>query len=189
MVHDPFRLLADISPTVVNVDVDTPFWTWAHAVNLAVGTIAIVSALTLVFLPLIRRARKILAWMEEFQEDWRGTPERPGVAGHRGVMERLRHIDGEFANDGNGSLRASVDRLVEEVAGVAERAHNMETRQKQVQKVINTTADELSRSIQIREQIIVDMTKNGEAVWAALDSVGAKMPPMIIAKGQQPKQD
>jgi hypothetical protein len=164
----------------VTIDVGPgPFWSLGHIANTAAAIVTIVTCLTLIFFPVVRRIRRLVTWLEFFQADWVGEPDRPGVRGHSGVMERLALIDGEFSNDGNGSLRASVDRLTGVVGGVADRAAAMETRQKQVQIVINDTADRLTRSIKVREQIIKDMTANGEAVWKALDAVGAEMPPFI----------
>lgn len=144
----------------------------------ATGVIAVAGAFGVLLIPVFKRLRSLLAWFEDFRDDWSGQDARPGVPAHPGVMVRLARIDGEFHDDGNGSLRSSVDKLADVVDGLSRQAHGMETRQRQVQLVVNQTADDLVRSINTREHIITEMTSNGEAVWKALTDLGAEMPVM-----------
>lgn len=75
-----------------------------------------------------RSFRHMAQRFEEFIDDWRGTPSRPGVAGRDGVMVRLVAIEGqtqvipdlerrvarvehELRPNGGSSLRDAVDRV------------------------------------------------------------------------------
>lgn len=63
--------------------------------------------------PLHRRFVRWLDWMDTFRESWDGIPAdpaRPWQPHVAGVMERLNMLDGEFADDGNGSLKSAVIR-------------------------------------------------------------------------------
>lgn len=59
-------------------------------------------------------AKRILSWIntwENFMSDWAGEPDRPGVPGRAGVMERLHRIDEQLHNNGGSSIKDSVDRI------------------------------------------------------------------------------
>lgn len=58
----------------------------------------------------------------DLHDDWQGEPDRPGVKGRKGVMERLRAIEQELHPNGGSSLRDAVDR-VESRLDAHERAH------------------------------------------------------------------
>lgn len=144
----------------------------------AAGVVAVMTAITLVLVPIFRRLRHMLAWLETFSDDWSGVPPRPGVPGSGGVMERLAKIDSEFSNDGNGSMRTSIDYLTTKVHDLVDHTGVMEIRQIEVKDMVRDTADELKESLEQRALIIENMTKDGEAVWSALESLGADLPPM-----------
>lgn len=73
----------------------------------------------------ITRFKRIGKRMDEFMEDWHGSPARPGVASRPGVMERLSHqdvalgeirdrvvaVEGEMRTNGGSSLRDAVNRI------------------------------------------------------------------------------
>lgn len=76
----------------------------------------------------LRPVRHAAQLLEEFIDDWRGTPGRPGVAERPGVMVRLGTIEGqtqvipelerrvarvehELRPNGGASLRDAVDRV------------------------------------------------------------------------------
>ena len=61
--------------------------------------------------PFIKKVRKLVAALEQFVEDWSGTPAKPGRDEVHGVMERLNLIDGELRNNGGSSLKDAVDRI------------------------------------------------------------------------------
>lgn len=69
---------------------------------------------------LTRGARRVLARMDEFADDWQGTPGRPGVPGHAGVMarlggieERLIAVEHEMRPNSGSSMRDAIDRVDE----------------------------------------------------------------------------
>lgn len=74
---------------------------WAAAIS------AILGLLTLIW----RGVRRILQAVEDFTEDWNGTPARPGVPGRAGVMERLDKIEHELYPNSGSSLRDAVNRV------------------------------------------------------------------------------
>ncbi|WP_199881593.1 hypothetical protein [Streptomyces sp. CB03911] len=80
---------------------------WSVAISAILGGLALVW----------RTVRRIARLIEEFGEDWRGTPPRPGVPGRRGVMERLDRIEHELHPNSGSSLRDAVDRVEQSVRG------------------------------------------------------------------------
>lgn len=65
-----------------------------------------------------RGVRRIVTRVDEFVDDWHGSPPRPGVAGRAGVMERLDGIEDRLASvehelhpNSGASLRDAVDRV------------------------------------------------------------------------------
>ena len=59
----------------------------------------------------LRGVRRLCCSLEEFLDDWRGTPSRDGVPGHPGVMARLACIEKELRPNGGESLRDAVNRI------------------------------------------------------------------------------
>ena len=66
----------------------------------------------------LRRLRAIARRVDEFIDDWRGVPGRPGVEARQGVMERLGTIEQrvgivvhEVRPNGGASLRDAVHRV------------------------------------------------------------------------------
>ena len=85
----------------------------------SVAAAAIAGALALLW-RLTRGARRVLARMDEFADDWAGTPGRPGVPGHDGVMarlggieERLGAVEHELRPNSGSSMRDAIDRVDE----------------------------------------------------------------------------
>lgn len=79
---------------------------------------AVVAALTVLYRltvrPISQRMRAYLDWNDRFRADWEGAPvdpDRPWEPHSPGVLERLNALDGEFHDDGNGSLKSSVRRI------------------------------------------------------------------------------
>lgn len=66
----------------------------------------------------LRRGRRVARRLDQFIDDWQGTPDRPGVEGRPGVMERLSMIEQrvgivmhEVRPNGGASLRDAVHRV------------------------------------------------------------------------------
>ncbi|MFH9606808.1 hypothetical protein [Streptomyces sp. NPDC017448] len=65
--------------------------------------------------------RKIFATVEDFMEDWNGTPARPGVLERPGVMARLSSIDHELKRNSGESLRDAINRIELELGTIPRR--------------------------------------------------------------------
>lgn len=66
----------------------------------------------------VRGIRRIAERIDDFADDWAGTPGRPGVPARKGVMERLDRIeeriaavDHELQPNSGSTLRDAVDRV------------------------------------------------------------------------------
>lgn len=92
------------------------------------GTAGIVSAVAVIWKQAILPITHLVEEVKDFLGDWKGEPERPGVPGRMGVLERLEEHDNELQairaevrpNDG-GSLRDAVNRTEGKVNEVNER--------------------------------------------------------------------
>lgn len=62
--------------------------------SVAIDPIAIAGGIFILF----RIFRRFDRSLSEFKEDWKGTPERPGIPARPGVMERLSMIEIYQAN-------------------------------------------------------------------------------------------
>lgn len=60
---------------------------------------------------LLRGIRALINRVDQFLEDWIGVPDRPGVPGRRGVMERLEWVEHELKPNSGTSLRDAVNRV------------------------------------------------------------------------------
>lgn len=89
------------------------------------GLGALAGAITtwsVIWIWIVRPARKVLIWLTEFREDWAGVPDRPGVKGRPGMMVRMAMIEAEFSPNGGNSMRDRVD-LIERRQAEHDRAH------------------------------------------------------------------
>ncbi|WP_441251209.1 hypothetical protein [Kitasatospora sp. McL0602] len=68
-----------------------------------------------------RGLRRILHRADQFWDDWQGTPPRPGVPGHPGVMARLSAIEHELHPNSGASLRDAVNRIEAGISPTAEK--------------------------------------------------------------------
>jgi len=64
----------------------------------------------------VRPVVGLIRQVREFLEDWRGEPDRPGVPGRRGVMERLERIEWHVGNGSEPRLRDVVNDTRAELA-------------------------------------------------------------------------
>jgi hypothetical protein len=69
---------------------------------------------------LTRGLRRLVSRVDEFTNDWHGTPGRPGVPPHDGVMarlggieERLTAVEHELRPNSGSSMRDAIDRVDE----------------------------------------------------------------------------
>lgn len=93
---------------------DSTWFQWL-AVIAAVGA-ALAALHRWVIAPLVELGRQV----GDFLEDWRGRPDRPGVQGHAGAMQRLAQLEnngGSSMKDGVEALRVSMDELSLQVRG------------------------------------------------------------------------
>ncbi|MFD7066064.1 hypothetical protein ACFV97_02385 [Streptomyces sp. NPDC059913] len=80
------------------------------AVIWSVAAAAIAAGLGLLW-RITRGVRRIVSRVDEFIDDWQGTPARSGVPARPGVMARLDRIEHELHPNSGGSLRDAVDRV------------------------------------------------------------------------------
>ena len=95
--------------------------TFAGMLTVILGAIALVWRLVS---PLFKKIFGSLEWLSDFRVSWEGTlpdPQQPWLPHTPGVMARLNRLDGEFADDGNGSLKSSVRRIEQTVNRIASR--------------------------------------------------------------------
>lgn len=98
----------------------------------------------------VARVRGYLEWHERFREEWEGTPvdpDKPWQPRTTGVLERLNLLDGEFADDGNGSLKSSVKRTETLVRQMCEQVQRIEDRQVKVTERLAQRIDGLDDRI------------------------------------------
>ena len=97
----------------------SPFFQWLDGISLlallawAAGIVAIVAFFNRHVMPVLRA-------IDEFFEDWRGTPDRPGVKGRPGVMatlnehgEKIQQIEKQVTPN-----HSSTDKLADEVQAI-----------------------------------------------------------------------
>lgn len=68
-------------------------------------------AITKLISPAVKRIKEIGKDLDNFIEDWRGTPAREGRDAIPGVMQRLNNIDGELTHNGGSSVKDAVQRI------------------------------------------------------------------------------
>ena len=84
------------------------------AVTIASSVLVILTAcfaVTRVLSPVIKRIKKIGKDLDNFIEDWHGTPAREGRDAVPGVMDRLNNIDGQLTHNGGSSVKDVVQRI------------------------------------------------------------------------------
>ena len=66
-----------------------------------------------------RRTYKVLAEIRDRgrarDDDWYGTPSRPGVPGRKGVMERLEVIEHEVTPNSSSSMKDAINRIEKKI--------------------------------------------------------------------------
>ena len=67
----------------------TGIW-WLDAILLGIGVLSVIFGAVFA---VVRTLRPLVHGTAEFLDDWKGEPDRPGVKGRPGVMERLDAYD------------------------------------------------------------------------------------------------
>lgn len=83
--------------------------------DIALTISAVLAAVTAIGMA-VRWILKRLKGLDDFLEDWRGEPERPGVPARLGVLARIERLDAELRPNHGSSLRDSVDRIEAQLA-------------------------------------------------------------------------
>jgi len=71
--------------------------------------------------PAVKKIKEISEHLENFIEDWQGTPARDGRDSVPGVMDRLNKIDGELTHNGGSSVKDAVQRIESGIIRINER--------------------------------------------------------------------
>jgi hypothetical protein len=78
----------------------------------------ILTVLTVVVLPMVKKLRKLDKGWDDFMRDWKGEDAEPGRDHAPGVMERLNNIDGEFKKNSGSTLKDAVARIESKLAEI-----------------------------------------------------------------------
>jgi len=84
-------------------------------VFMAAGAVATGLGLAFSLARIGRRLWRQFQALDDFLDDWRGEPARPGVPGRAGVMERLASIEHEVVTNNGSSLKDAVKRVEEKL--------------------------------------------------------------------------
>jgi hypothetical protein len=68
-------------------------------------------AISRLIAPAVKKIKEISKHLDNFIEDWHGTPARDGRDSVPGVMDRLNKIDGELTHNGGSSVKDAVARI------------------------------------------------------------------------------
>ena len=71
--------------------------------------------------PGLKKIKEISEHLDNFIEDWHGTPARDGRDAVPGVMDRLNKIDGELTHNGGSSVKDAVARIESGIIKINER--------------------------------------------------------------------
>lgn len=80
-------------------------------VFMAAGAVAAGLGLLFVLTRIGRRVWALFQALDDFFDDWRGSPARAGVPSRAGVMERLGSIEHEVRTNDGSSLKDAVKRV------------------------------------------------------------------------------
>lgn len=81
----------------------------------------------------IRLSKFSKSW-ELFMRDWSGENARPGHDAEPGVMERLNKLDGQFKNNGGGSMKDAIDRIERKLTSIDKRLAEGDARFEEIEK-------------------------------------------------------
>ena len=88
--------------------------------------------------PAVKRIKQIGKDLDNFIEDWHGTPAREGRDAIPGVMQRLNNIDGELTHNGGSSVKDAVQRIE---SGIIKINHRLEEGDKKFNEIEDRLED------------------------------------------------
>lgn len=103
---------------------------------------SVLTALGVIFRPLLKRLKSTLEWFEGFQRDWSGEEPAPGRDRVPGVMERLNRLDGELSSNGGNSTKDKVNRLFDAHTVLLDAFVEMGERLHAIESAIETKNDD-----------------------------------------------
>jgi hypothetical protein len=94
-----------------------------------------------IILPIVRKTRSLIDYLDRFTRDWFGSEEEPGRDRVPGVMERLNKLDGELSHNSGKSVKDVVDKVNKTVTGLEgtlkETTKSLKELEKRIEKVEN----------------------------------------------------
>lgn len=84
--------------------------------------------------PLWNKFKKFTTSWDVFMRDWSGEEARAGHDREPGVMERLNDLDGQFKNNGGGSMKDSLDRIEQKLTKIDDRLEEGDARFEHIEK-------------------------------------------------------
>jgi hypothetical protein len=116
-----------------------------------------------------KKIAKIVGKFDQIYDDWSGLPDRPGVPGHAGVMERLERMEdrqvffeGVVTPNGGSSLRDAVDQIASLGGRLEKRSDTIELL--------------LRQHLKDGEYLLEVGIENDAHLWEALDQAGITIP-------------
>jgi len=95
-------------------------------------------AISRLIAPAVKRIKQIGKDLDNFIEDWHGTPAREGRDAIPGVMQRLNNIDGELTHNGGSSVKDAVQRIE---SGIIKINHRLEEGDKRFNEIEDRLED------------------------------------------------
>ena len=95
-------------------------------------------AISRLIAPAVKRIKQIGKDLDNFIEDWHGTPAREGRDAIPGVMQRLNNIDGELTHNGGSSVKDAVQRIE---SGIIKINHRLEECDKKFNEIEDRLED------------------------------------------------
>jgi hypothetical protein len=95
-------------------------------------------AISRLIAPAVKRIKQIGKDLDNFIEDWHGTPAREGRDAIPGVMQRLNNIDGELTHNGGSSVKDAVQRIE---SGIIKINHRLEEGDKKFNEIEDRLED------------------------------------------------
>lgn len=98
------------------------------------AVVSIVGTAVGILTPLWKKFKAFTSSWELFMRDWSGEEARPGHDKEPGVMERLNNLDGQFKNNGGGSMKDAIDRIERKLTSIDKRLAEGDVRFEHIEK-------------------------------------------------------